>query len=261
MSYDPEAIGQLTSWTRTLNEDDAQTLLDLAQPELNLDEWRELGHRLLPQANVYRRNDHLRLVCAHLMDHDGTSVLPSRHLELFQQGSPHLRSTLLWGRYFWHQPLIHCALAQLVGPALACADRPLAPHDAALIPPEAWDRALATWLRPETPDVARRKTLTTLQRALALTGVLAVETHPTRTTTAQHGRPDPLGFAWLLAYELHVQGLTEVDETWALHESFAARLFATDVSYAAACVRAGIEAGLLRQGHLMGRSRLHGVTV
>ena len=109
--------------------------------------------------------------------------------------------------------------------------------------------------------MARRKTLTTLQRALSLAGVLAVETHPTRTTTAQHGRPDPLGFAWLLAYELHVQGLTEVDETWALHESFAARLFATDVSYAAACVRAGIEAGLLRQGHLMGRSRLHGVTV
>ncbi len=251
-------MSSLTSWTRTLNEDDAQTLLDAARPGLEIEAWRELGHAVLPQPSRARRNDQLRLVRDRLLDHDDRVIQPSRFLDLFQQGSPLRRATLLHGRYLWHQPLVHRALDNLLVPAIERADRPLAPHDAAVIPSEDWDRALRAWLRSDIPVEALRKTRTTLQKALASAGVLAIEGNTTRTTTARHGRPDPLGFAWLLAYQLHVQGLDEVDEPWAHRESFAARLFAPDVGYAATCIQAGIDAGLLRQGHLMGRARLHG---
>lgn len=256
---EPAAEGFLTSWTRTLNEDDAQTLLDLARPGLGLDDWREAGHRLLPQPSVARRRELLRLVRERLLDHDGAVIVDSAFLGLFQDGSPHRRATLLHGRYLWHQPMLRPALEELIHPALERMDRPLAPDDADLVPAAAWDLALRRWLRPGIPGEALAKTRSTLQRALASVGVLEVTGNNARTTRVRHGRPDPAGFAWLLAWELLAQGLTEVDEPWAVTSSFAARLFAPGPGYAATCVRAGVDAGLLRRGHLMGRARLHPV--
>jgi hypothetical protein len=252
-----EGAGPLTSWTRTLNEDDACVLLDLARPGLALDDWTELGHRLLPQAGLARRREQIRMVRGDLLDHDDDAILDSAFLRLFQDGAPHRRRTLLLGRLLRRRPFVEAALDDLVHPALTEADRPLAPEDADLIPAAAWTSFLHRRLRPGIPDEALRKTRTTLQGALRDVGVLEITGNTTRTTRVRHGRPDPLGFAWLLAWELVDGALSEVDQSWALNRSFAARLFAAEASYAAICIDAGAHEGLLRSGHLMGRPLVH----
>jgi hypothetical protein len=252
-----EGDGPLTSWTRTLNEDDACVLLDLARPGLTLDDWTEQGHRLLPQAGLARRREQIRIVQRDLLDHDGEAVIDSAFLRLFQDGAHHRRRTLLLGRLLRQRPFVDVALDDLIHPALAEADRPLAPEDADLVPAAAWTSFLLRHLRPGIPDEALRKTRTTVQGALRDVGVLEITGNTSRTTRVRHGRPDPLGFAWLLARELVDSALSEVDQSWALHRSFAARLFATEAGYAASCIDAGMHEGLLRSGHLMGRPLVH----
>lgn len=247
----------LTSWTRTLNEDDAWRLLDVARPGLALDDWATLGHDLLPQSSQARRQELVRIVRDELLDHDGAAIVDSTYLRLFQGSSPHRKKGLLFGRLLGRRPLVGRALETLIHPALTRLGRPLPPPDADLVDPEAWDSFLRAALKPGTPAEAFKKTRTTLQAALRDAGVLTLTAERPRITRAQHGRPDPLAFGWVLAHEMYTRGLGEAPETWALTTAFAARLFAPRPDYAAACLDGAVREGLLTRGHLMGHTRLH----
>lgn|GEM_PF-2025188 len=253
----------LGSWTRTLNEEDALALLDAAHPGTSVADWEERGDRLLPQASPARRRELVRMVREELLDTREGVVRESTWLHLLQEGSSHRRLGLLYGRLWRSRPLVLRALDTLVHPALARVDRPLAPHDADLLDAETWDAFLRSVLRPEVPHEAFVKTRSTLQGALRSVGVLSIATASAaaplsvtraRVTRARHGRPDPLAFAWVLAREVGERG--EEAEAWAARGSFAARLFATTPEYASTCVDAGVTAGLLRRGYLMGQGRL-----
>jgi hypothetical protein len=244
----------LPSWTRTLNEAEALTLLDLARPGLPLDQWAAEGHQRLPQASLPRRRELLRMVRDDLLDHDGQVIQESAYRQLLTAGSPHRRRTLLYGRLLARRPLIAPALDALVAPALARADAPLADADAAVIPAAAWDGWLRGVLRPGIPDEAFQKTRSTLQTALAGAGVIALSGARARVTRAQHAEPDGVGWAWVLAAQLAPGD--ELSDAEAIRSSFAARLFGTRPEYAAACIDAGIAEGLLRRSYLAGRPRL-----
>jgi hypothetical protein len=254
MGLTTETRAALTSWTRTLNEEDALTLLDAAHPGTSVEAWAELGDRLLPQASPARRRELLRIVREELLDSREGTIVGSAWLRLFQEGSPHRRLGLLYGRLWHGRPLVLRAMEELVHPALERADRPLAPRDADRIDAEAWDRFLRAALRADVPHEAFVKTRSTVQGALRDVGVLEVSGTRERTTRVRRGRPDPLAFAWVVARELLGRG--EVSEGWAGRASFAARLFAPRADYAATCLDAGIEAGLLARGHLMGQSQI-----
>jgi hypothetical protein len=245
----------ITSWTRTLNEEDALTLLDSAHPGTSVGEWAELGDRLLPQAGPPRRRELIRIVREELLDSRDGTIVGSAWLRLFQEGSPHRRLGLLYGRLWRNRPLVLRALDELVHPALERFDRPLPPPDADLIEAEAWDRFLRASLRVDIPHEAFVKTRSTLHGALRDVGVLAISGNRGRSTRVRHGRPDPLAFAWVLGRELLDRG--DVSEAWAGRDAFAARLFAPKADYAATCIDAGVTAGLLRRGHLMGQSQLY----
>ena len=247
----------LPTWTRTLNEDDAQELLDAAAPGLPLVEWRELAHAVLPQASRARRQELVRIVERDLLDHDGTAVRDSVFLDLFQQGSPHERSTLLFGRLMPARPLVGPCLDHLVHPALIRAEEPLAEHDAAVIPEADWNALLRALLPEGTREEAFKKTRQTVQRFLASAGVLLVEGNTTRTLRAQRSRPAPVAFGWLLAHELRTQARAEAPLGWAIRESQAARLFAPDAHYAQSCIDTAVSAGVLQRGYLLGDTRLH----
>lgn len=244
----------LTSWTRTLNEDDALTLLDNAYAGMSIDDWTDLADRLLPQAGAARRRELIRMVRDELLDVRDDAVVASAWLRLFQDGNPHRRVGLLYGRLWRNRPLVLRALDELVHPALERADRPLPPYDADLIEPDAWDRFVRAALRPDVPSEAFAKTRSTLQGALRSVGVLEISGNQGRTCRVRHGRPDPLAFAWVVARELTER--PEQPDSWATRESFAARLFAPRPDYAATCLDAGVAAGLLRRGHLMAQTRL-----
>ncbi len=247
----------LPTWTRTLNEEDAKELLDAASPGLPLTDWRELGHSILPQAGRPRRQELVRIVERDLLDHDGEVIRDSVFLDLFQNGSPHERSTLLFGRLMPHRPLVTASLDNLVHPALSQAEEPLAPLDAGVIPDEGWTSLLRAVLPEGTGDIALNKSRQTLQRFLASAGVLLVEGNTTRTVTAQRARPAPVAFGWLVAQEMREASRTEAPLGWALRESRAARLFAPDSFYAQSCIDEAIAAGVLQRGYLMGDPRLH----
>ena len=249
------ASGPLTSWTRTLNEEDALTLLDSAQPGCSVPDWEELGDRLLPQASPNRRRELVRMVREELLDHHDGVILDSTWLRLLQAGSPHRRLGLLYGRLWQNRPVLVRALEELVLPALREADRPLARYDSDLIDAPAWDGFLRSVLRPDVPIEAFAKTRSTLQAGLRAVGTLEIGATRERATRVRHGRPDPLAFSWVLAREIRDFG--EHSEAWATRESFAARVFAPTHDYAATCVDAGVREGLLHRGHLMGQSRLH----
>lgn len=247
----------IPSWTRTLNEEDALTLLDLARAGETVASWAQAGSDRLPQANLPRRREQLRIVREELLDHAGGCILDSAFLRLMHDGSPHRRQCLLYGRLFAQRPLVRLALDELVHPALAIADRPLAPEDADLIAPDVWDRFLRGHLRPGIPREAFLKTRSTLQGALRDLGVIEFSDGRQRLTRVRHGRPEPIAFAWVAANELVTSRRDEVPEPWAARESMAARLFAPRADYALSCLEAGVGAGLLRRGFLLGQPRLH----
>jgi hypothetical protein len=234
----------LNSWTRTLNEAEAYTLLDHARPGLSLEQWAVEGHGLLPQGSVARRRELLHIVREELLDHDGTTIQDSAFGKLFHEGDARRRKCLMYGRLLAGRPLVRPALDLLVTPRLARLDVPKPPADADRIPPEAWDIWLRQALRPGIPDEAFKKTRSTLQTALENAGVVTVIGHPHRTVRVHHSEPDPLAYAWVVAAELRAAG-HDADETWATRDAFAARLFGARAAYAATCLQAGVEAGLL----------------
>ena len=250
-----DAVEFLTSWTRTLNEDDALALLDNAQPGTHVADWTELADRLLPQSSAARRRELIRIVREELLDTRDGQVAASAWLRLFQDASPHRRRGLLYGRLWRNRPIVLRALDELVHPTLERAERPLAPHDSDLVDPEVWDQFVRSCLRPDVPGEAFIKTRSTVQGALRAVGVLEISSNQGRMCRVRRGRPDPLAFAWVVARELVDRG--EQSEPWAARDAFAARLFAPHADYAVNCVDAGVTAGLLRRGHLMAQTRLY----
>lgn len=248
---------RLTSWTRTLNEDDALALLDNATPGMTLSEWEELAHLGLPQARHDRRRELVHIVREELLDHDGSHILPSAFLRLLQNGSPWRRICLLYGRRLFHMPLAVRTLQALLLPALARLDEPLAPDEAGHLDQEDWDQFLHDTLLPDTGPQAFEKTRSTLQRHFARLRVLEISGHGRRTTLVQHSEPDPIAFCWLVAHELHSIGQLEVEQSWVMRQAFASQVFAVRPAYALACLQAGIQEGLLVRGYLAGVERLH----
>lgn len=252
-----ELGARLTSWTRTLNEDDAFSLLDAASPGQSLEDWEALAHLGLPQASRDRRRELVHIVRQELLDHDGTHILPASFLTLFQHGSPWRRICLAYGRRLFGLPLAERTLQDLLLPALARIDEPLAAHEAGVLTQDDWDRFLSTTLHPETGPQAFDKTRSTLQRHFSRIHVLEVSGHGKRETTLCHAEPDPLAFCWLIAHELRTRGWMEVEQSWMVQHAFATRVFAVRPAYALACLEPGIQAGLLLRGYLAGVERLH----
>lgn len=247
----------LGSWTRTLNEEDAITLLLDTVPGESLSGWQARAHADLPQANRARRNDTIRIVRESLLDLRDDTILRSTWLRLFHEGNPHRRRNLLYGRLHARRPWIVRAVDQLVLPHLSRADEPLAPHDADLVTPDEWAAFFAANLDPRTPSEATKKTRSIVPRNLANLGALSISASTTRETRVRHTEPDPSAFGWLLWHELTTEGRTEAPESWAVTDSLAARLFATRRAYAERCVENAVASGLLTRGYLAGMSRLH----
>lgn len=245
-------------WTRTLNEEDALALLDSTVPGEPLADFEARALAGLPQAGRARRVETIRMVRERLLDHGGGRISDAEYLRLMKSGTSPRRTALLWGRFAFPMPLVHDVLAQVVAPWLAAADDPRAEPDAGRATREDWDAALRRVLNPEVTPSTLDKTRSTLQTLFARCGTVTFDAAPPgrpRTTHVQRGRPDPLAFAWLVGHELRATGRGEITERAAAHESFAARLFLPAPAYAAQCLEAGAQAGVLVASHLMGTPR------
>jgi hypothetical protein len=259
MDLNPAAAAgpHLPTWTRTLNTSDALDLLDMAQPGMPLSDWKERAHAMLPQASRARRQELVREVQRDLLDHDGEVVQGSTFLRLFHHEAPHVREALFIGRLLSTRAGIAEVLDELIHPAILRAEEPLALPEDAHVNGETWAAWLRRHLPPGTGTPAQEKTRQTLQRHLAIAGVLVLDEPPGTGGTAQRSRPPPLAFTWLVAAEMARDHRAEASVSWALGASFAARLFAVDEPYGRAALEIGVQAGLLRRGYLAGIPRLH----
>ncbi|GDX78548.1 hypothetical protein LBMAG42_03590 [Deltaproteobacteria bacterium] len=251
----PPPQSWLPSWTRTLNEPEALTLLELAVPGRPLAEWIVEGHAAIPQGSLARRRELVGIVRDELLDWQDGAVKNTAFLQLFHGGSASRRRGLVRARLLSQRPLILPALTTLVRPALLRSEAPLAPADAGLIPASEWDRWLRSVLRPGLPEEAFKKTRSTLHTALAMAGCITIIGQKTRLTRATRGAPDSVALAWALADQLR-RGAGECDEAWAVAHSFPALLFAPRAGEAGQAVEVGIAHGILRRSFLAGRARL-----
>jgi hypothetical protein len=245
-------------WTRTLNEEDALALLDTAQPGEAVADFEARALAELPQVRRPRRVETIRMVRDRLLDHRDGRISDGAFLRLMKSGASPRRTALLWGRFVYPMPLVHDTLSQVIAPWLAAADDPRSPPGAGRATREDWDAALRGLLNPEVTPATLDKTRSTLQTLFARAGILTFDAVPPgrpRTTQVHHGRPDPLAFAWLVGHELRTSGRGEITERAAASESFAARLFLPLPAYAAQCLEAGAQAGVLVSSHLMGMPR------
>lgn len=248
----------LESWTRTLNEDDALALIDLARPGRPLSDWTAEAHETLPQASRQRRTETIRLVRESLLDPGpDDTIAPSIWLRLVHDGAPHLRTELLWTRFLFDHPWVRRALDTLLAPALATADEPLSPRDADRIDAATWAAFVERTLRPDVGPASIPKTRQQLQRALVRLGVLEIEDPRHGLTRVCHARPAPPVFGWAIAAEIRAAHRIEMDLDHAATASRTARLFLVDPPYARHCLDDAVARGILRRGYLAGRPRLH----
>lgn len=261
-ALDPSETPRIESWTRTLNEDDALTLVDLARAGLPLSAWTEDAHDALPQASRDRRTETIRLVREHLLDWvaadaDDPAIADTTWLRLMHDGAPYARVELLWGRYLFEHPWVRRAIDELVAPALAAADEPLSPRDVDRLDLTDWTTWVDRTLRPDVGPASRPKTRQQLQRALVRLGVLDIEDARAGLTRVRHARPAPVVFGWLVAHEMRLGHRIEMDLDHATCASRTARLLLPDPIYARQCLDDAVARGILRRGYLAGRARLH----
>lgn len=249
-------IERLISWTRTLNEDDALLLLDEAQPGLSLEQWTDRGHDILPQPSRDRRTELIRLVREKLLDWtpQGT-VADTRWLGILRASAPGPRRHLLHGRFLFDAPWILRVQATLIGPHLEAAEAPLAERDADLIKHATWVSFVEENALPNTGPESLKKTRSVVLRNLARLDVISPEGERGEDARVRRGKPDPLAFGWLLAFELRTKGVGECSLGWAAHHSRPATLFRPEPAYAERCVNAALAAGLLRRSFIAGEAR------
>ena len=255
-------LPHLGSWTRTMNEAEGMQLLDLAEGGLRVADWTTVAHDELPFPQAERRTEHIRLVRRTLLDLDGdesdpdTRIQSTSYLQAFHSGNGRRRRELFWGRFALHRPWCLRAAQALVVPALAEADEPLAPRDADVIANETWNAFVDDNIQT-TGDVARRKTVTEIQRLLGHLGSLEkIGGNTDYETRARHGRPDPLAFAHLVVLQMRRDARTEASEDWFLRQSEPALLFAVSEAEARRAIELGVDHGLFARSTLAGAPRL-----
>lgn len=181
----------MRSWTRTLNLDDAHTLLALTRPGDEEVAWVARAHEALAHQSPPRRRELVRMVREELLDWEDGCVAPGLFLTHYAAAGASGQVELLDVQWALTHPLPLVAVAELVEPALACAEPaiPLARVDA-LVEDRLTTRSTASL----------RKTRTVLVGALE--GVGALDTRGTgqhRTLVARRGCPGPEARAYLVA--------------------------------------------------------------
>jgi hypothetical protein len=180
----------LLSWTRTLNIDDAHSLLARVEPGVPASVWAAACHRELPHLSVARRRELVRIVRDELLAIDDQGRLAESNFLRFYRNAPASAQV----------DLLDLAWALSHPLPLLVADRLLAPARAGSGPQEIPIGAVEDVVRGalSTASVASvHKTRTVVVGALERVGALRTRgTGRNRTLWASNGQPHPLAFGW-----------------------------------------------------------------
>lgn len=180
----------MRSWTRTLNLDDAHTLLALAEPGATVEAWTAACHAALPRLSAPRRRELVRIVRDDFLSWEDGRIELGLFARHYHAAPAMVQVELVNVQWALTHPLPLVAVEALVEPALAAADPeiPLGAVDALV------HRTLAT-----RSAASLGKSRTVLLGALE--GVGALESSGTgkhRRLFARRGAPDPATCAYLV---------------------------------------------------------------
>jgi len=188
----------LKSWTRTLNLDDAHTLLALAVPGTPLAEWTAACHDALPDLSAARRRELVRILRDSFLEHNGEVLGTGLFMQFYANAPAVAQIDLVKLQWALTHDLSLLAAERLVAPALSSGHLE--------IPLARVETFVAEHLDTRSQE-SLRKTRTVLLGALDGIGVLHTRgTGQHRSLSASRATPHPLAFAYLVARDLKARG-------------------------------------------------------
>ncbi len=230
----------MKSWTRTLNLDDAHTLLAMATPGRDLEDWAEACHAELPALSMPRRRELVRMLRDGYLDLDGQGrIANGLFLHVYSASPASAQIDLVRTQWALTHPLSLIAAERLVAPALDCGEPD--------IPLDDVEALVAEHLATGSAE-SRRKTRTVLLGALEGIGVLDTSgTGQHRSLRAAHGRPHPVTFGYLTRRELAERGVDGMLATEVVETGLGIRLTLCGMGHARSCLAWNLEHGVLVQ--------------
>jgi len=226
------------SWTRTLNLDDAHTLLAMASPGRDVEGWSTACMAALPDLSHPRRRELVRILRDEFLTLDTEGhLVDDLFLDTYRHAPGVAQIDVVRTQWALTHPLPLVAVDTLVGPALDSGEVD--------IPLDDVERLVAAHLDTNSTE-SRRKTRTVLLGALEGIGVLITRgTGQHRSLRAARGRPHPITFAWLIRRELADRGLDGMLHVEAVESSLPARLFRCGPEHATRCLDHAVARGTL----------------
>jgi hypothetical protein len=190
--------GDLKSWTRTLNIDDAHGILSVSEPGISLEEWRTRAYAAIGHLSIARSREVIRIIRDAFLEWEDNTLQAGLFLR-FYRGAPAMAQVdLVHAQWALSHPIGLATTEELVRPALESASRE--------IPLQEFDAFVATHLETNSAQ-SLRKTRTTVLGALESIGTLLLRgTGQHRSIRAARGELHPLVFGYLIHRDLAARG-------------------------------------------------------
>ena len=228
----------MKSWTRTLNFDDAHTLLAITRPGLHLDAWVERCRQHLPHLSADRQREVLRLLRDGFLELDPQEhICDGLFLRFYARAPASAQLDLVQVQWALTHPISLVAVSELVTPAL---DR-----NAPEIRLEEVEELVREHVITDSAE-SIRKTRTVLLNALDGVGAMITRgTGQHRSIRASRGSPHPLAFGYLVVRDLLERGAGSMMRTEAVESSLPVQLTQCPPEHAEACLAWNLSAGVL----------------
>ena len=230
----------MKSWTRTLNLDDAHTLLAVATPGLSLAEWTQRCHTSLPNLSIARRRELIRLLRDGFLEWtDDDTIAPGLFLQFYATASATAQIDIVNVQWALSHPITLVGVERLVQPTLESGQTDIPLKDV--------EKLVASNLHTRSAE-SLRKTRTVLLGAMEGIGTLVTRgTGQHRQLSAARGRPHPLTFAYLVHRDLQERGLDAMMAPEVPESSLGVRLSQCTFSHARFCMEWALENKLLTE--------------
>ncbi len=232
----------MKSWTRTLNLDDAHTLLALAETGSTQLAWKQACHRALPGLSVARRRELIRLVRdGFLAWTEDARVANGVFQQIYNDAPATAQMDLVDLQWALSHPITLIAVEHLVAPIVNQEETEISLNTV--------ETLVAEHLHTNSPE-SLRKTRTVLLGAMEGIGTLITRgTGQHRSLRASRGTPHPIAFGYLVMRELQERGARGMMASEVPESSLGVRLTQCGESHARYCLEWCLQAGLL---HLHG---------
>lgn len=230
----------MKSWTRTLNLDDAHTLLAKAEPGANLDVWTQACHASLPDLSLARRRELIRLLRNGFLEWNGDgTIVPGRFLRFYETAPASAQIDLVHMQWALSHPITAVAIEKLVAPAIHQSDT--------TVTLDAVEVFVASRLETRSAE-SLRKTRTVLLGALEGIGTLRTRgTGQHRQLRATRGMPHPLTFGYLVHCDLASRELGVMMASEVTESSLGVRMTQCTYDHARHCVNWNLKRGILAE--------------